>query len=103
MESGEEYFSSSSDGGKGRRRIEGGKRPLRDLLISRGNYVNQDANTPGKVIFQHNMEELHRQELGGVVVYDSFARIIGNHHVTSYYEKHPPKRTDFNLLFSAQE
>jgi hypothetical protein len=38
-----------------------------------------------------------------VVVYDSFARIIGNQHLTQYYEKNPPKRTDFTLLFSAEE
>jgi len=68
--------------------------------------LGQDpAGTPGtgKVLFQFNSEELHRQELGGVVVYDSFARIIGNQHLTSYYEKNPPKRTDFTMLFSAEE
>ena len=41
--------------------------------------------------------------MGGVVVYDSYARIIGNHHLTSYYEKNSPEKVDFNKLFSTAE
>jgi hypothetical protein len=41
--------------------------------------------------------------LGGVVVYDSFARIIGNHHLTEYYKANPPQKIDFNKLFTREE
>jgi hypothetical protein len=75
------------------RKIDEGK--LRQMLMQ--------TSDPEKMQFQHNSEELHRQELGGVVVYDSFARIIGNHHLTKYYESHPPPRTNFNLHFSPLE
>jgi hypothetical protein len=37
--------------------------------------------------FQNNSDELHRTELGGVVVYDAFARIMGNSHLIEYYKK----------------
>jgi hypothetical protein len=42
---------------------------------------------PAPETFQLNSEELHRQELGGVVVYDSYARIVGNSHLQAYYER----------------
>ncbi len=38
------------------------------------------------MVFMNNAEELHRTELGGVVVYDSYARMIGNQHMIKYYE-----------------
>lgn len=50
------------------------------LFSQRGTYNE-------KLLFQLNSEDLHRQELGGVVVYDAFARIIGNSYLTQYYEK----------------
>lgn len=75
----------------------GGK--LRHLLFPLG------KNDPlgGKMVFQLNAEELHRQELGGVVVYDSFARIIGNSHLINYYEANPPKKGEINRLFDRPE
>jgi hypothetical protein len=38
-----------------------------------------------------------------VVVYDAFARIMGNSHLIDYYKKNPAPKTDFNLLFSPSE
>eukprot|EP00347_Sterkiella_histriomuscorum_P003123 403365502 len=54
-------------------------------------------------VLQQNSEALHRLEHGGVVVYDSHARIKGNTHLTNYYENNPPQRVDFNILFSREE
>ena len=53
--------------------------------------------------FQHNSDELHRTELGGVVVYDAFARIMGNSHLIDYYKKTQHHQTNFNLLFTPAE
>jgi hypothetical protein len=38
-----------------------------------------------------------------VVVYDAFARIMGNSHLIDYYKKNPAQKTDFNLLFPPSE
>ena len=56
-----------------------------------------------KQLFQINAEELHRTELGGVVVYDSYARMIGNTHLMKYYESNPPSKIDFTKLFNKTE
>jgi hypothetical protein len=90
MDSGEEYFSSSENAEDECDGLRVGDKRVQKLLLSQrtNNILNQESvGTPGtgKVLFQLNSEELHRQELGGVVVYDSFARIIGNQHLTSYY------------------
>ena len=38
-----------------------------------------------------------------MVVYDAFARIMGNQHLIDYYKNNPPPKTNFNLLFTPQE
>ena len=91
----EEYFessssSSASSGNSGD--------SFRGRLLSQ-----RPPHLTDKVLFQLNSEDLHRQELGGIVVYDSYARIVGNSHLMAYYDRCPPSRVDFHRLFSRQE
>jgi hypothetical protein len=92
MESEDEYFESSSNEDN---------QPLQNNVNSEyqdssnqklRQYFSSHQKSPqeGKKAqssFQHNSDELHRTELGGVVVYDAFARIMGNSHLIEYYKK----------------
>ena len=48
-------------------------------------------------------EDLSRQELGGLLVYDSYARLKGNTKIVDYQSANPPKRIDPYMLFSKEE
>jgi len=48
-------------------------------------------------------DDLCRMELGGILVYDSYARMVGCPKLQAYYEENPPKKLDPYLLFSKEE
>ena len=48
-------------------------------------------------------EDLSRQELGGLLVYDSYARLIGSTKIVDYQLANPPKRIDPYIVFSKEE
>ena len=42
-------------------------------------------------------------ELGGILVYDSYARITGSTKLTEYYDKNPLCKVDPYIIFSKEQ